>query len=103
LIFLSLHTVAARWMYSFVPYDDWIGALFGMRLSEVLGAKRTNFDRFVHLTYGLCFGAVVFRAVRNRWAWLIAVDIVLSTSALYELFEWGIAVTLSRTNRPTPA
>ena len=27
LIFLTLHSVAARWIYSFVPYDDWTQAL----------------------------------------------------------------------------
>ena len=32
---------------------------------------------------------------RQGWAALAAADIVLSTGALYELFEWGIAVTLA--------
>lgn len=53
LAFLALHTLAARWIYSFV--HGW----------------------------------------RARWCVLAAVEIVLSTSALYELFEWGIAVTLA--------
>ncbi|MFC4071635.1 DUF2238 domain-containing protein [Actinoplanes subglobosus] len=95
LIFLALHSVAARWMYSYVPYDDWTQALFGVRLSEFAGWERNNFDRLVHLTYGMCFGPVFFMALRGRWAALIAVEVVLSTSALYELFEWGIAMTLA--------
>ncbi len=101
LVFLSLHTVAARWIYSFVPYDDWISAAFGFRLSETFGWRRNNFDRLVHLSYGLCFGAVLFRhlhAVRRwrpRWAAAGAVDAVLSSSALYELFEWAVAMTLA--------
>ena len=97
-VFLAMHSVAARWIYSFVPYDDWTGALFGVRLSELFGWERNNFDRLVHLTYGLCFGPVIFRALhrlRTGWAALAAVDIVLSTSALYELFEWAIAMTLA--------
>jgi putative membrane protein len=52
----------------------------------------------VHLSYGLCFGPVICRAVKPRlgkWAAFAAVDIVLSTSALYELFEWAIAMTLA--------
>jgi len=97
LMFLTLHTIAARWIYSFVPYDDWSKALFGVRLSDEFGWRRNHFDRLVHLSYGLCLGPVIFRALRLRriWAAFLAVDIVLSTSALYELFEWGIAMTLA--------
>ncbi|WP_433293502.1 DUF2238 domain-containing protein [Actinoplanes sp. CA-030573] len=101
LLFLTLHSVAARWIYSFVPYDDWTRALFGVRLSEVFGWQRNNFDRLVHFSYGACFAPVIYRALREwrgwrpRWAAFAAVDIVLSTSALYELFEWGVAMTLA--------
>ena len=101
LIFLTLHTIAARWIYSFVPYDDWTEHLFGFRTADVFGWHRNHFDRLVHAGYGLCFGPVVFRALgewrglRARWAALLAVDVVLSTSALYELFEWAIAMTLA--------
>jgi putative membrane protein len=96
LIFLALHSVAARWIYSFVPYDDWTQALFGFRLNEALGWERNNFDRLVHLAYGLCFGPVLFRLLHGTGrAALRAVEAVLATSALYELFEWGIAMTLA--------
>jgi putative membrane protein len=100
LIFLTLHSVAARWIYSFVPYDDWTQALLGVRLSDAFGWRRNNFDRLVHLSYGLCFGPVILRRLRDagvrlRWAAPTAVEIVLSTSALYELFEWAIAMTLA--------
>ncbi|WP_412735901.1 DUF2238 domain-containing protein [Krasilnikovia sp. MM14-A1259] len=100
LIFLVLHSVAARWIYSFVPYDDWASWLFGVRLNEVFGWQRNNFDRLVHLSYGLCFGPVLFFRFREagrsiRWSALTAVEVVLSTSALYELFEWAIALTLA--------
>jgi len=99
LVFLTLHTIAARWIYSFVPYDDWSQAIFGVRLSDVFGWRRNHFDRVVHLAYGLCFGPVLFRALRSKvrplWAGVLAVDIVLSTSAFYELFEWAIAMTLA--------
>src|SRR5436190_17022441 len=63
LLFLALHTIAARWIYSFVPYDDWTNALFGVRLSEVFSWERNNFDRLVHFTYGVCLTAVL----RQRW------------------------------------
>ena len=100
LVFLTLHSVAARWIYTFVPYDDWTQALFGARLSELFGWQRNKFDRLVHLSYGLCFGPVLYQLFRSagrsiRWAAVLAVDVVLSTSAVYELFEWGIAMTLA--------
>jgi len=95
LVFLTLHTVAARWIYSFVPYDDWTNSLFGFRLSEVFGWRRNHFDRLVHFSYGACLGPVVYRALRGRWAAVAAVNIILSTSALYELFEWAVAMTLA--------
>jgi putative membrane protein len=101
LAFLALHTVAARWIYSYVPYDDWLQALFGVRLSDLFGWHRNDFDRLVHLSYGLLLGPVLLAYFADRrhwragWAALAAVDIIISTGALYELFEWGIAVTLA--------
>ena len=101
LVFLTLHSIAARWIYSFVPYDDWTDAVFGVRVSDVFGWRRNNFDRLVHFAYGMCFGPVIFRALREwrgmraRWAGVAAVEIVLSSSAVYELFEWAIAMTLA--------
>jgi putative membrane protein len=101
LAFLAVHSVAARWIYSYVPYDDWTEALFGVRLSDSFGWERNHFDRLVHLVYGLTLAPVLWRYLRDRlgwrsgWAALAAVDIVLSTGALYELFEWGIALALA--------
>lgn len=89
LLFLALHTVAARWIYSFVPYDDWTDALFGVRLSETFSWERNHFDRLVHFTYGVCLAAVL------RWKWLRSLEVVLATSAAYELLEWAIAMTLA--------
>ena len=89
LLFLALHTIAARWIYSFVPYDDWTDALFGMQLSEAFSWNRNHFDRLVHLAYGVCLTAVL------RWRWLRSLEVVLATSAAYELLEWAIAMTLA--------
>jgi putative membrane protein len=89
LIFLALHTIAARWIYSFVPYDDWTDALLGIRLSDVFGWHRNHFDRLVHFAYGLCLTMML------RWNPLRSLEIVLATSAAYELLEWAVAVTLA--------
>jgi putative membrane protein len=89
LIFLALHTIAARWLYSFVPYDDWTDAVFGVRLNDVFGWQRNNFDRLVHFAYGLC------AAMMSRLRPLRSVEVVLATSALYELLEWGVAAVFA--------
>lgn len=89
LVFLALHTIAARWIYSFVPYDDWTDALLGVRLSDVFGWQRNHFDRLVHFSYGLCLTMML------RLRPLRSLEVVLATSALYELFEWGVAMTLA--------
>ncbi|MEV6244038.1 DUF2238 domain-containing protein [Lentzea sp. NPDC051838] len=88
LLFLALHTIAARWIYSFVPYDDWTNAVLGVRLSDVFGWERNHFDRLVHFAYGVCLTALL------RQKWLRSLEIVLATSAAYELLEWAIAMTL---------
>jgi putative membrane protein len=101
LAFLALHTVAARWIYSYVPYDDWTQAIAGFRLNDVLGWERNNFDRIVHLSYGALLAPVLYqylvdaRGWRRGWAAFAAVDAIVSTGALYELLEWGIAVVLA--------
>ncbi len=89
LVFLALHTIAARWIYSFVPYDGWADAVFGVRLSEAFSWERNHFDRLVHFAYGVCLTAML------RLKWLRSLEIVLATSALYELLEWAIAMTLA--------
>jgi putative membrane protein len=101
LAFLALHTVAARWIYSYVPYDDWTQAIAGVRLNDLLGWERNNFDRIVHLSYGVFLAPVLYqylvdaRGWRRGWAAFAAVDAIVSTGALYELLEWGIAVVLA--------
>jgi len=101
LLFLTMHTIAARWLYSYVPYDEWTKFLFGFELNARLGWTRNDFDRLVHVSYGLCLAPVLLRYLadargwRLRWAAFAAVDVILSTSALYELFEWAVAMTLS--------
>ena len=37
LIFLLLHALGARYIYSYVPYNEWTYALLGVELNEVMG------------------------------------------------------------------
>lgn len=97
LLFLALHSVGAHYTYSEVPYDAWTQALFGFRLDEALGFERNHFDRLVHLSYGLLLAypmRELFLRVadaRGFWGYFLPLDLTLSTSAIFELFEWGAA------------
>ncbi|WP_244940602.1 DUF2238 domain-containing protein [Corticibacter populi] len=97
LAFLSLHAIGAHYTYAEVPYERWSQALTGHSLNAWFGWERNQFDRLVHFSYGLLL-AVPMREfflkiveVRGFWSYFLPMDITLSTSALFELFEWGAA------------
>jgi putative membrane protein len=97
-LFLCLHTVGAHYTYSLVPYDRWWSSLTGSSLNALLGWERNNFDRVVHFSYGLLLAYPVrelllrVASVRGFWGYFLPLDLTMSTSALYELIEWGAAV-----------
>ena len=51
--FLCLHLLGAHYTYSEVPYDAWTTAIFGSPASDWFGWTRNNYDRLVHLCFGL--------------------------------------------------
>lgn len=88
--FLCLHTVGAHYTYSLVPFGD--------ALNEAFGWQRNHFDRFVHLSYGLALALplrellMLHAGVRGFWSYFLPVDLVASSSLLYELIEWAAAL-----------
>jgi putative membrane protein len=96
-LFLCLHEVGAHYTYSEVPYDAWVQALTGRSLNEAMGWERNHFDRLVHFLYGLLMAYPLrelflrVAEVRGFWGYFLPLDFTLSTSALFELFEWGAA------------
>jgi putative membrane protein len=96
-LFLCLHSVGAHYTYSLVPYDAWFESLTGRTLSSLPGWERNQFDRLVHFSYGLLLAyparEVFLRVadVRGFWAYYLPLDVVMATSMLYELIEWGAA------------
>ncbi|HEY9281227.1 MAG TPA: DUF2238 domain-containing protein [Eoetvoesiella sp.] len=97
LLFLALHAVGSHYTYSEVPYDQWWRVLTGHTLNSVFGWERNHFDRLVHFSYGLLLAYPIREfflrvvEVRGFWAYFLPLDVALSTSALYELIEWGAA------------
>jgi len=96
-LFLCLHEVGAHYTYAEVPYDEWFEALSGTTLNSVLGWERNNFDRVVHFSYGLLLAYPVrevflrVAAVRGFWGYFLPLDLTMSTSMMFELFEWVAA------------
>ena len=95
---LGLHILGARWIYSYVPYEQWCEAVFGSSPSGWFGWSRNHYDRLVHLAFGLLMTLPLAEAARRyvqtgvasalAFAWLA----VAGVSALYEVFEWALAV-----------
>ena len=99
-IFLCLHEVGAHYTYALTPYDQWSRHYLGFSPDALLGYRRNQFDRLAHFAYGLLLAYPIRELfirivpVRGFWAYFLPLDITLSTSALFELFEWGAAETV---------
>jgi putative membrane protein len=87
-IFLMLHTLGSHYTYSEVPYQEWF---------PIFEGGRNHFDRLVHFMYGLLLAYPIREMflrignVRGFWGYFLPLDLTMSTSALYELIEWGAA------------
>lgn len=99
-VFLLLHTLGGRYIYSFVPYDQWAAALGLPAPTKLLGLGRNCYDRVVHFSFGLLLVHPVAAAlehhgrVSRHLALYIAVEFVFAGSALYEIFEWLLTMTM---------
>ena len=95
--FLCLHEVGAHYTYAEVPYDAWFEAQTGVTFNSVIGWQRNNFDRVAHFAYGLLITyplREIFMRVsgaRGFWSYFVPLDFVMSTSMIFELFEWVAA------------
>lgn len=100
-LFLTVHNIAAHWLYSNVPYDQWATSLTGHSLSEVFGWRRNHTDRLIHLLYGLCCTPAMVQHLAQQYritranAFKLALLLIMATSLVYEWLEWLIAVMMS--------
>jgi putative membrane protein len=96
-VFTALHELGAHYTYAEVPYDEWFTTWTGRGLNERLGFERNHFDRLVHFAYGFLIAypiREIFVRVadaRGFWGYFLPLDVVMSTSMLYELVEWAAA------------
>ncbi|MDO7835303.1 DUF2238 domain-containing protein [Sphingobium sp. HBC34] len=97
-VFLLLHTLGARWIYTYTPYDDWARALTGHDISSLFGTTRNGFDRLVHFAFGGLLTLPIAQVARRygrlpqRWSLAFAFATIGLGSALYEIFEWLLTI-----------
>lgn len=93
-LFLYMHELGSHYTYALVPYKSWLHDSFGMRFST----GRNNYDRLVHFLYGFLLTIPLQEIGRSKfglkgfWAWFTPVNTIMSTSMIYELIEWAVAV-----------
>jgi putative membrane protein len=97
-LFLWLHILGARYIYTYVPYDRWSAQVAGTSIGEALGWQRNHYDRLVHLLFGILGSIPLYETARryggmNRgWSTLLAAACVLSIGGIYEVFEWTLTL-----------
>ncbi|WP_307011511.1 DUF2238 domain-containing protein [Acinetobacter calcoaceticus] len=102
LLFLLIHIIGAHYLYSYVPYNDWIQQVFHFNLDQYMGWSRNMYDRLVHLAYGVLLYPLIYRVfqvwlptTRPFTLFLLVIQFVMASSVFYELIEWAIAIGLS--------
>ncbi|MEA3352364.1 MAG: DUF2238 domain-containing protein [Campylobacterota bacterium] len=98
-VFLCFHEIGAHYTYAKVPYDLWTQNIFAFSLNDQLGWERNHFDRFAHFLFGLLLTyplrEILFQieTLKYFWGHFISFNIIISSSMVFELFEWGAAET----------
>jgi putative membrane protein len=96
-IFLSLHEIGSHYTYAMVPYDSFSQSLMGFSLNDAFGWERNHFDRMIHFSYGLLLAYPVreiycrLADLEGFWGYFFPLDLVMASSMVFELFEWGAA------------
>ncbi len=100
-LFLWLHILGARYIYSYVPYDEWLQTAFGFSPTLHFGWHRNHYDRLVHWCFGAlavpptCEVAQRVGGLSRYWAIAFAVAFTATLSSTYEIAEWIVAIVLS--------
>lgn len=92
-IFVLLHTLGSHYTYSATP--------IGREVSELFGATRNHYDRFVHFMAGVLLAGPVRElafappsVVPPRRRAVLVVALIGALSALYEIVEWLAAIVV---------
>ena len=86
-IWLSLHTIGAKYTFANVPFD-WFNSL--------IGSERNQFDRIAHFSIGLYAYPIAEYLINKKnisikFASSFALFSIMSLAAGYEIVEWWYA------------
>ena len=102
ILFLIIHVIGAHYLYSYVPYNDWIKSVFAFDLNQTMGWSRNMYDRWVHFVYGLFLYPFFYRLwqvwlpnLPAKILFMLVIQFVMASSLIYEWIEWWIAIALS--------
>ena len=85
-IFMCLHIIGSHYTYGEVPW--------GFTVQKLVDGHRNMYDRLVHFLFGFLIAyplrefLLKVTSIRGNISYYIAVDIVFSWSAGYEIVEW---------------
>ena len=100
IFFTILHIIGARYIYSYVPYREWLTTI-GLVGSDLFHNSRNHYDRFVHFAFGVLLFPYIMYVCKNVFrqkpltAILMTWLIIQTGSMIYELFEWALTIFLS--------
>ncbi|OGE84374.1 MAG: hypothetical protein A2Y39_04280 [Candidatus Delongbacteria bacterium GWF2_40_14] len=89
-VLVILHTIGGHYTFERVP--------FGF-ITEMFGFERNHYDRMAHFSVGfyaypIAEALLKRKLVNTKWIlYLFPVFAILSTAAVYELFEWIFAIS----------
>lgn len=99
--FMVLHSIGARYIYSYVPYDEWLLGIGLPAPSEFFSWERNHYDRLVHFSFGILMVHPIASFLQDHWnvslkrSLYIAAEFIIAASALYEIFEWALTLFLA--------
>lgn len=90
-VHLTILFIGGHYTYALVPLGEW--------MREAFGFARNHYDRIGHFAQGFV-PAIIAREVllrrsplkNGRWLRFLVLSVCLAISAVYELFEWRVAV-----------
>ena len=100
-LFIIIHILGARYIYSFVPYNDWFKMVFHIDLNTIFHTTRNHYDRFVHFFFGLLAFPYLYELIDRKKGLntflkvLIVWSFIQTFSMMYEIFEWFLTTIMS--------
>ena len=97
-LFLCLHSIGAHYTYSEVPYDAWFTAVTGRSLEGAarMASEQLRPDGSFPVRCCSCLpypgDGRAGPGLCGFWSYFLPMDLTMSSSATYELIEWGAAV-----------